>query len=40
MDIISRSGKPLAVRATISESRATDVWLTGEGRLVFQGTLA
>jgi diaminopimelate epimerase len=39
MDIVSRSGKPLAVRARISGEFATDVWLTGEGRLVFEGTL-
>jgi diaminopimelate epimerase len=39
MDIMSRGGKPLAIRATITPSRATDVWLTGEGRLVFEGEL-
>jgi hypothetical protein len=40
MAIVSRSGKLLGVKATISGSRACDVWLTGEGRLVFEGTLA
>jgi diaminopimelate epimerase len=40
MAIVSRSGKLLGVKATISGSRASDVWLTGEGRLVFEGTLA
>ena len=40
MDIVSRSGKPLAVRAQISGKCATDVWLTGEGRLVFEGILS
>jgi diaminopimelate epimerase len=40
MDIVSRSGKPLSIRATLTDDKATDVWLTGEGRLVFEGTLA
>ena len=39
MDIMSRGGKPLAIRAMITPSRAPDVWLTGEGRLVFEGEL-
>jgi diaminopimelate epimerase len=40
MDIVSRGGKTLTIRATLGPVRATDVWLTGEGRLVFEGTLA
>ena len=39
MDIVSRGGKTLAIRATLEAGKATDVWLTGEGRLVFQGQL-
>jgi diaminopimelate epimerase len=40
MVIMSRGGKPLSVSATLGSSQATNVWLTGEGRLVFEGTLA
>jgi diaminopimelate epimerase len=40
MDIVSRSGRPLSIRATLGASQATQVWLTGEGRLVFEGTLS
>jgi diaminopimelate epimerase len=36
----SRSGRQLTVRATIDGGRATNVWLRGEGRMVFWGTLA
>jgi len=39
MTFVSRSGRELQVRATISGGRATDVWLRGEARLVFTGTL-
>jgi diaminopimelate epimerase len=39
MCIVSRGGKTLAIRATLEPARATDVWLTGEGRLVFEGQL-
>lgn len=35
----SRSGRELTVRATIEGGRATNVWLRGEGRLVFTGSL-
>ncbi len=35
----SRSGRELTVRAKIEGGRATDVWLRGEGRLVFEGRL-
>jgi diaminopimelate epimerase len=33
----SRGGPTLAVRARLDGSRATDVWLGGQGRLVFRG---
>jgi diaminopimelate epimerase len=33
----SRGGPELTVRAVIEGSRATEVWLGGEGRLVFRG---
>ena len=39
MRVVSRGGKVLAIRATLNASTATNVWLTGEGRLVFEGTL-
>lgn len=39
MTFVSRSGRELQVRATIEGGRATDVWLRGEARLVFTGTL-
>jgi diaminopimelate epimerase len=39
MAIVSRSGKRLLVSASMGASRASDVWLTGEGRLVFTGSL-
>jgi diaminopimelate epimerase len=35
--IETRSGKKLTIRATLSGSRADDVWLAGEGTLVFRG---
>ncbi|MGE0354743.1 MAG: diaminopimelate epimerase [Gemmatimonadales bacterium] len=38
--IRSRSGKPLRVAATLEGGWARDVWLRGEGRLVFEGHLA
>lgn len=37
---LSRSGRQLAVRARLDGGRATDVWLRGEGRLVYEGVLA
>jgi diaminopimelate epimerase len=37
---LSRGGAPLSVAAELSYGRATRVWLCGEGRLVFTGTLA
>ena len=36
----SRGGAPLSVAAEIADGRATGIWLCGEGRLVFTGTLA
>jgi diaminopimelate epimerase len=36
----SRGGAPLSVAAEIADGRAAGVWLCGEGRLVFTGTLA
>jgi diaminopimelate epimerase len=35
----TRSGRPLTIRASLAGGRATDVWLAGEGRLVFRGFL-
>ena len=37
--IRSRSGSVYSLSATIGPDRATDVWLCGEGRLVFSGRL-
>jgi diaminopimelate epimerase len=34
-----RSGRPLRITATLSGTMATEVWLRGEGRLVFRGVL-
>lgn len=39
LEIRSRGGKILHIAATLSEGQATDVWLSGEGRLVFTGVL-
>ncbi|HEU5049102.1 MAG TPA: diaminopimelate epimerase [Gemmatimonadales bacterium] len=39
MRFVSRGGAPLAVSAVLNESGATNVWLCGEGRLVFTGEL-
>lgn len=39
LDILSRGGRVLHIAATLSDGQATDVWLSGEGRLVFTGTL-
>lgn len=38
--LVTRSGRSLRIRATLSGAQATDVWLAGEGRLVFVGELA
>jgi diaminopimelate epimerase len=37
--LTTRSTRSLSIRATLSGSRAVDVWLCGEGRLVFRGVL-
>ena len=37
---LSRGGAPLSVAGEIGDGRASGVWLCGEGRLVFTGTLA
>lgn len=37
---LSRGGFPLTVRATLAGDEATDVWLEGQGRLVFTASLA
>ena len=39
IDIQSRSGRLLTVRATKSGGRYDEVWLVGEGRMVFRGVL-
>ncbi len=36
----SRSGRPIRVSARLTPTHAEDVWLHGEGRLVFTGELA
>jgi diaminopimelate epimerase len=38
--VISRGGRALEIRALIGPTHASQVWLTGEGRLVFRGTLS
>jgi len=35
VDIVTRSGRILGISATLSGPMATNVWLSGEGRLVF-----
>jgi diaminopimelate epimerase len=39
IDIQSRSGRLLTIRAVKSGSRYDDVWLVGEGRMVFRGVI-
>jgi diaminopimelate epimerase len=39
LKILTRGGRILHIAATLSGARAENVWLTGEGRLVFTGTL-
>jgi diaminopimelate epimerase len=39
IDIQSRSGRMLTVRAAKSGGRYADVWLVGEGRMVFRGVI-
>lgn len=40
MKIVSRGGRVLSIAAAMTPSAATEVWLTGEGRLVYEGQLA
>lgn len=40
VDLLSRGGFPLTVRCQLDGALVKDVWLAGEGRLVFQGVLA
>jgi diaminopimelate epimerase len=40
VNFVSRGGGPLSVAAVIDGNWARDVWLCGEGRLVFTGELA
>ncbi|MEO8138048.1 MAG: diaminopimelate epimerase [Gemmatimonadota bacterium] len=39
LDLVTRSGCVLHITATLSDDEAKDVWLRGEGRLVFTGLL-
>ncbi|MFN2571902.1 MAG: diaminopimelate epimerase [Gemmatimonadales bacterium] len=39
VDIQSRSGRMLTVRATKTNGQYVDVWLEGEGRMVFRGVI-
>lgn len=38
--IVSRGGRPLEIQAVVGPTQASQVWLTGEGRLVFRGMLS
>jgi diaminopimelate epimerase len=38
--IVSRGGRPLEIGAVLGQTQASQVWLTGEGRLVFRGVLS
>jgi diaminopimelate epimerase len=39
LELRTRSGRPLRITATLSDGRARNVWLRGEGRLVFRGEI-
>jgi diaminopimelate epimerase len=39
LELVTRSGRILCITATLSGDLAQDVWLAGEGRQVFTGTL-
>ena len=39
LELVTRSGRVLHITATLSDDEAHDVWLRGEGRLVFRGML-
>jgi len=38
--ILSRSGRPLEIGGRVGQGGFEEIWLSGEGRLVFSGTLA
>ncbi|MEP7326653.1 MAG: diaminopimelate epimerase [Gemmatimonadota bacterium] len=38
--IVCRGGRTLEIRAVLGANQASQVWLSGEGRLVFRGTLS
>lgn len=40
LTLLSRSGRELSVRASIEAGRASNVWLRGEARLIYTGTLS
>lgn len=39
LSMVTRGGRVLTITATLSDTHASDVWLRGEGRLVFTGVL-
>ncbi len=39
LEIWTRGGRPLVITATVSGTQIRDVWLRGEGRMVFTGVL-
>jgi len=39
VEIVTRGGRSLHITATLSDGHAKEVWLSGEGRLVFTGVL-
>jgi diaminopimelate epimerase len=39
LSMVTRGGRALIITATLSDTHAIDVWLRGEGRLVFTGVL-
>lgn len=40
MKIVSRGGRILTISANVGTAKASEVWLSGEGRLVYEGVLA
>ncbi len=39
VEVVSRSGRSLSITATLSGGMAREVWLAGEGRLIYTGVL-
>jgi diaminopimelate epimerase len=39
VSLVTRGGRCLSISATLSGKRASNVWLAGEGRMVFRGVL-